>query len=280
MSYSQGNIIFTSNSKSGGTSPVQTLDNGLTLTGTDGELGGSLLHDTVIDIRNHLFIVNNNLGNGSITISNPVCSIINGIGSLSITNGIAALSEGSSAFQVSNTGSNNIFIESSNGIEVQFNGAGNEFFVYENGSPFEFKIGHNIVEYYNPTTTENLFNIDLNNRIYSIGDLNNINNGNQLKIDDINNVILLNNKNNENSIFINNDIETILIGDYSLKNDYINIDNLAHTIQLKTTSLQLQIGGVSFTDFSDVVSGTVTFNTNKSLPITINGINYKIALVN
>lgn len=44
----QGNIIFSANPKSSGGAGVLTLDNGLTLTGTNGQLGGTLIKNTSI----------------------------------------------------------------------------------------------------------------------------------------------------------------------------------------------------------------------------------------
>src|SRR5690606_773331 len=57
-----GGIVRSGADQSGGAGGVLTLDNGLTLTGTNGQLGGPLIHNTAVQLAGFNYQFSSGLG--------------------------------------------------------------------------------------------------------------------------------------------------------------------------------------------------------------------------
>jgi hypothetical protein len=200
MSFGQGQITFQGKTASGGGGGVLSMQNGLSLVGTAGELGANpLLHDSVIPLDSHEFLINDGTTNLGLGFFNRG----GGAGLILI-------------------GDVNEFTPSSTQIQVGIDQVGSEFYVgYPKVNAFTshtflsvepvaglVQQGDNgalttgftsqtdfVNELFSVTENGDAYlNIDKANAVYEIGDIDNSLNGSQFFIDDATKQIVIEDK--------------------------------------------------------------------------------------
>lgn len=181
MSFNQGSIGFTSkNTGGGGGGGVLTMQNGLSLVGTAGELGlNPLLHNTAFDLATFIFAITNNLQTALILDGTPGSE-----GAELATTGVNAVSLSlSDAFNVAAIQTSFLGLR---GLELDF---GND--IYKIGDIINVNNGLKLMidDFNKDVNIQNaagnrFLDIDILNNNYQLGDINGTNNNVVLNIED------------------------------------------------------------------------------------------------
>lgn len=278
MNKGQGAIIRTNKVEPATPATVTTMQNGLSLVGTAGELGGTLLHNTDIDLAGFVYTLSDGL-NDLLSID-PVSGQIS-IGDLNNFLGGVAIDmnqPGTILFKEGGLAGVNFLDFNDTAKLYQYgdlSGAGNQsvLLVDDNQQQLLFS-----------TTSGNFLSIDVNNGLYQLGDISGSGNGSFFQVDDINQIVS-SNPNKAALVYIDTANNNSFLGDANGigNSTYVQADDNNSIVQISAANGLTLVGSATLlktlttlTNNAGAAAGTLlnapaAGNPTKWIPINDNG---------